>query len=406
MDLRTTAGILDIPREKIFSLIAESKKQPELLDNPNARKEFIDLHLGINKPTGNTEKEESITSNQLDNTPSVSNKSTVEKETKPKRSRKKQEVAPKTESSPVVEQTVEPKEPETPSAQQDNFEQRASVIDEVLNASDANNLSIWKQVQRTDPRFTKPLEGVGFTGTSINSTYMFMRATEIFGPIGEGWGYEVLEEKFIDGKPLLEPVLDERNKQVATRFLRDADGSLFCEQNHSIKIRFWYIIECETRGEFESYGATPYRYQTNYGIKVDGEAIKKSLTDAIKKALSMLGFSSDVFMGMHDNPEYIVSNKLEFEIKNASEKAEDITRIRKELDEKFTKHTEVMRSAVTANELRGIASTLTREISAHIKSAQERRDEDYEKYLSGRLRRLNQIEKECLDKLKQKEEAI
>ncbi|ENH4925006.1 hypothetical protein ACTLTC_002200 [Proteus mirabilis] len=406
MDLRTTAGILDIPREKIFSLIAESKKQPELLDNPNARKEFIDLHLGINKPTGNAEKEESITSNQLDNTPSVSSKSTVEKETKPKRSRKKQEVAPKTESSPVVEQTVEPKEPETPSAQQDNFEQRASVIDEVLNASDANNLSIWKQVQRTDPRFTNPLEGVGFTGTSINSTYMFMRATEIFGPIGEGWGYEVLEEKFIDGKPLLEPVLDERNKQVATRFLRDADGSLFCEQNHSIKIRFWYIIECETRGEFESYGATPYRYQTNYGIKVDGEVIKKSLTDAIKKALSMLGFSSDVFMGMHDNPEYIVSNKLEFEIKNASEKAEDITRIRKELDEKFTKHTEVMRSAVTANELRGIASTLTREISAHIKSAQERRDEDYEKYLSGRLRRLNQIEKECLDKLKQKEEAI
>ncbi|MDM3791674.1 hypothetical protein [Proteus mirabilis] len=406
MDLRTTAGILDIPREKIFSLIAESKKQPELLDNPNARKEFIDRHLGINKPTGNAEKEESITSNQLDNTPSVSSKSTVEKETKPKRSRKKQEVAPKTESSPVVEQTVEPKEPETPSAQQDNFEQRASVIDEVLNASDANNLSIWKQVQRTDPRFTKPLEGVGFTGTSINSTYMFMRATEIFGPIGEGWGYEVLEEKFIDGKPLLEPVLDERNKQVATRFLRDADGSLFCEQNHSIKIRFWYIIECETRGEFESYGATPYRYQTNYGIKVDGEVIKKSLTDAIKKALSMLGFSSDVFMGMHDNPEYIVSNKLEFEIKNASEKAEDITRIRKELDEKFTKHTEVMRSAVTANELRGIASTLTREISAHIKSAQERRDEDYEKYLSGRLRRLNQIEKECLDKLKQKEEAI
>lgn len=406
MDLLTTAGILDIPREKIFSLIAESKKQPELLDNPNARKEFIDRHLGINKPTGNAEKEESITSNQLDNTPSVSSKSTVEKETKPKRSRKKQEVAPKTESSPVVEQTVEPKEPETPSAQQDNFEQRASVIDEVLNASDANNLSIWKQVQRTDPRFTKPLEGVGFTGTSINSTYMFMRATEIFGPIGEGWGYEVLEEKFIDGKPLLEPVLDERNKQVATRFLRDADGSLFCEQNHSIKIRFWYIIECETRGEFESYGATPYRYQTNYGIKVDGEVIKKSLTDAIKKALSMLGFSSDVFMGMHDNPEYIVSNKLEFEIKNASEKAEDITRIRKELDEKFTKHTEVMRSAVTANELRGIASTLTREISAHIKSAKERRDEDYEKYLSGRLRRLNQIEKECLDKLKQKEEAI
>lgn len=406
MDLRTTAGILDIPREKIFALIAESKKQPELLDNPNARKELIDLHLGISK-SNNTKKEEMTTKlTQTDNASLVSKENTVEKETKPKRSRKKQEVAPKAETAQVIEQTEKPKEPETPSIQHDNFEQRASVLEEVLNLGDANNLNIWKRVQRTDPRFTKPLEGMGFVGTSINSTYMFMRATEIFGPIGEGWGYEVLEEKFIDGKPLVEPVLDERNKQVATRFLRDGDGALFCEQNHSIKIRFWYIIECETRGEFESYGATPYRYQTNYGIKVDGEAIKKSLTDAIKKALSMLGFSSDVFMGMHDNPEYLASNKLEFEIKNASEKAEDITRIRKELDEKFTKHTEVMRSAVTENELRGIASTLTREISAHIKSAQERRDNDYEKYLSGRLRRLNQIEKECLDQLKQKEEAI
>lgn len=406
MDLRTTAGILDIPREKIFSLIAESKKQPELLDNPNARKELIDLHLGISK-SNDTKKEEITTKlSQTDNASLVSKENTVEKETKPKRSRKKQEVAPKAETAQVIEQTETPKEPETPSVPHDNFEQRASVLEEVLNLGDANNLNIWKRVQRTDPRFTKPLEGMGFVGTSINSTYMFMRATEIFGPIGEGWGYEVLEEKFIDGKPLVEPVLDERNKQVATRFLRDGDGSLFCEQNHSIKIRFWYIIECETRGEFESYGATPYRYQTNYGIRVDGEVIKKSLTDAIKKALSMLGFSSDVFMGMHDNPEYLASNKLEFEIKNASEKAEDITRIRKELDEKFTKHTEVMRSAVTENELRGIASTLTREISAHIKSAQERRDNDYEKYLSGRLRRLNQIEKECLDQLKQKEEAI
>ena len=406
MDLRTTTGILDIPREKIFSLIAESKKQPELLDNPNARKELIDLHLGISKPN-NTKKEEITTKlTQTDNAFLVSKENTVEKETKPKRSRKKQEVAPKTETAQVFKLTEESKEPEAPSVQHDNFEHRASVLEEVLNAGDSNNLHIWKRVQRTDPRFTKPLEGMGFVGTSINSNYMIMRATEIFGPIGEGWSYEVIEEKLVPGNPITERVFDENNKQIGVRFLRDGDGSLKYEENHSIKIKFWYITEKGKKAEFESYGATPYRYMTTRGMKSDPEAIKKSLTDAIKKALSMLGFSSDVFMGMHDNPEYLASNKLEFEIKNASEKAEDITRIRKELDEKFTKHTEVMRSAVTENELRGIASTLTREISAHIKSAQERRDNDYEKYLSGRLRRLNQIEKECLDQLKQKEEAI
>ncbi|WP_140186846.1 hypothetical protein [Providencia stuartii] len=419
MDLRTFTGILNIPREQVFALITESLDQPELIDNANARKAFIDSKLGTNQPKVTALGNGRFSVDNLVNKPANDEQSSTvieEKppviEDKPKRTRKKKEPA-KVEESTSTEAAIEPtKEPESVvisatemTVQRDDFEQRAAVLDDVLKDNN-DHLNIWKRVQRTDARFTKPLEGVGFVGTSINSTYMFMRATEIFGPIGEGWGYEVIEEKFIDGKPLVEPVLDERNKQVATRFLRDSDGSLFCEQNHSLKIKFWYIIECETRGEFESYGATPYRYQTNYGIKVDGEVIKKSLTDAIKKALSMLGFSSDVFMGMHDNPEYVASNKLEYEIKAATDNAEDVTRVRKELDDKFTKHTETMRSAVTQNELRGIASTLTREISTHIKLAQDRGDKEYAKYLSGRLRRLNEIEKECIDLLKQKEEAI
>ncbi|EJD6506560.1 hypothetical protein M0I01_RS03015 [Providencia rettgeri] len=423
MDLRTFLSVLDIPRENIFALVAEAREKPELFDDANARKAFIDSKLGTNNPKVTSLGSGRFAVDNLDTKPA--NDETTKEEAEPakpekqKRSSKKKDSPAKIEEEPVKEVVVETEQAQAPvvnypvepvvevtNVQQDDFQQRASVLDEVLNKGDSDNLSIWKRVQRTDARFTKPLEGMGFVGTSINSNYMFMRATEIFGPIGEGWGYEVLEEKLIDGKPLIEPVLNEQNKQVATRFLRDGDGSLFCEQNHSIKIRFWYIIECETRGEFESYGATPYRYQTQYGMKVDGEAIKKSLTDAIKKALSMLGFSSDVFMGMHDNPEYVASNKLEYEIKAATDNAEDATRIRKELDEKFTKHTETMRSAVTQNELRGITSTLTREISTHAKLAKQRGDSEYEKYLNGRLRRLNEIEKECLDKLKQKEEAI
>ncbi len=414
MCLRTFSGILNIPREQIFSLITESLDQPELLDNANARKAFIDSKLSTDQPKITALGNGRFTVDNLE-TQSANDELPEEpvKTEKPKRSSKKKDVPAKSEEAPSKEIAVETiKEPEIATiapieviVQQDDFEQRAEVLDEVLKG-DNDNLGIWKRVQRTDSRFTKPLEGMGFIGTSINSTYMFMRATEIFGPIGEGWGYEVIQEKMLDGKPLTEPVLDERNKQVATRFLRDADGSLFCEQNHSLKIKFWYLIEGNVRGEFESYGATPYRYQTQHGIKVDGEVIKKSLTDAIKKALSMLGFSSDVFMGMHDNPEYVASNKLEYEIKAASDNAEDSTRIRKELDEKFTRHTETMRSAVTANELRGITSNLTREISTHAKLAKERGDKEYEKYLSGRLRRLKEIESECLDHLNQKEEAI
>ncbi|WP_272670125.1 MULTISPECIES: hypothetical protein [unclassified Providencia] len=405
MDLRTFPSVLDIPRENIFALVAEAREKPELFDDANARKAFIDSKLGTNSPKVTSLGSGRFAVDNLD--AKLANDETPEqpaKTEKPKRTSKKKDTPAKVEKEPVVIET--PVVPKPIAAEQDDFEQRAAVLDEVLNSGNTNHLNIWKQVQRTDSRFTKPLDGMGFVGTSINSTYMFMRATEIFGPIGEGWGYEIIEEKMIDGKPLVEPLLDAHHKQVAMRFLRDGDGTLLFEQNHSIKIRFWYIIEGETRGEFESYGATPYRYQTKQGIRTDSEVIKKSLTDSIKKALSMLGFSSDVFMGMHDNPEYVASNKLEYEIKAASDNAEDATRIRKELDEKFTRHTETMRSAVTPNELRGITSTLTREISTHAKLAKQRGDSEYEKYLNGRLRRLNEIEKECLDQLKQKEEAI
>ncbi|MEL2356101.1 hypothetical protein AAES00_26630, partial [Klebsiella pneumoniae] len=73
-------------------------------------------------------------------------------------------------------------------------------------------------------------------------------------------------------------------------------------------------------------GCTPYIYGSKYGTTCDGEAAKKSLTDATKKALSGLGFSGDIFMGLYDNLEYRQKNKAEFDLKNASESAEDAAR--------------------------------------------------------------------------------
>ncbi|WP_265494948.1 hypothetical protein [Providencia heimbachae] len=411
MDLRTYPSVLNIHRETIFALVTEVQSHPELFDDANARIAFIKEKLGTTEPKVTALGNGRFSVDNLIQQPANDEPASMIIEEKPKRTRKKKEPT-NVEESTATETAIEPEpiiieaEQTLIIAERDDFKQRAIIINEVIKKGNTENLDIWSKVQRTDPRFTKPLEGLGFVGTSINGTYMMMRATELFGPIGQGWNYEVIEERLVDGKPLTEPVLDERNKQVATRFLRNGDGSLFCEQNHIVKIKFWYIKPNGTKAEFESYGATPYLYQTHYGLKSDGEAIKKSVTDAIKKALSLLGFSADIYLGMYDNPEYMAANKLEHEIKSAANDAGEIARITKELDDKFTKHTETMRSAVTQSELRGVASTLTREISTHIKLAQERGDKEYAKYLSGRLRRLNEIENECVNLLKQKEEAI
>lgn len=406
-EIRIIPTALQIPRETVFAVVREGKELPDLMNDAAARKQFVADRIGITQAESSHDQETGRSGADItEDKPSVAAAPEKTRRTRTKKSEKHAEkstpeIAANDEPATTA-QTSEPSITMEPAAT-DDFCRRAEILDEVL--ADTDNLSIWKQVQRTDPRFTKPLEGVGYAGTSINGNYMIMRATEIFGPIGEGWSYEVLEEKMIPGNPLTEKVFDSNHKQVGVRFLRDADGSLFCEQNHSIKIKFWYMTKSGKKAEFESYGATQYKYTTTKGLKSDAEVIKKSLTDAIKKALSMLGFSSDVYMGMHDNPEYLIKNKMEFEIKAASDNADDTVRLREELDEKFKRNTETMRTAVTTNELRGIASTLSREISVHINNAKSRGDKEYQKYLEGRLRRLKAIEDECLTKLTEKQEA-
>lgn len=302
------------------------------------------------------------------------------------------------EKSPQLQQAEENADRAEALAQQlkaDDFQQRAAQVAQVIaeqTAEAQKNLDIWKRVMRTDPRYTKPIEGAGYVGTSINSEYMFMRATEIFGPIGTGWGFDIVEEKMIAGAPMSEAVF-EGGKIIGNRILRDADGSILFEQNHSLLIEFWYVLN-GTKGRVTAYGATPYMYKTKRGFMADGEVMKKSLTDAIKKSLSMLGFSADVFLGWHDLPEYREENATEFAIRNASDKAEDVTRLREELDEKLAKVADTITSAVTVNEASKVHASIAREVETHRKAAEAKGDADHAKYLAGRLRRLTALKDE------------
>ncbi|MDH1321151.1 exodeoxyribonuclease VIII [Enterobacter bugandensis] len=307
-----------------------------------------------------------------------------------------------TEEPPTPSKEVE--KVEVPAAQpaEPSFQSIGAALENDL-AGKGDNMKIWRSVMRTDPRYTKDLAGAGFEGTSINAEYMVMRATEIFGPIGTGWGFEVMEDRMLPGAPMSEAIYEDK-KFVGNRLLRDGDGTLITEKNHSIKIKFWYAIEGDIRGEVEAYGATKYLYKTKNGITCDGEAQKKSLTDAIKKALSLLGFSADVWLGLYDQAEYKQENATEFAIKNASEKAEDVTRLRNELDEKLTRVANTIEHAVSTNEAKKVFDTLAREVEVHRKAAEAKGDTEHAKYLSGRLRRLTQIKDQRIKTLTENQE--
>lgn len=138
------------------------------------------------------------------------------------------------------------------------------------------NMTLWDSVQKTDPSHTKKVnQRGGFT--SISAHYQVMRATEVFGPVGIGWGYDC-------GEPI------------------------FTGPFIIIPVRVWYQDRANTFGPI--YGSAEIA-----GARPDSDAPKKAMTDALTKALSHLGFNADVFLGKFDDNKYVAQMAAEFKAK-------------------------------------------------------------------------------------------
>ena len=165
----------------------------------------------------------------------------------------------------------------------------------------STNLHIWEQVQETPTTATKTNKFQGRDVTSINAQYIVQRATEVWGPIGFGWGYEIVEERCDDMGPMF------HNDQMVGTY-----------KNHTILLRLWYKQDGE-KYHVDHFGHTPYVYRSKNGPMVDQDAPKKSLTDALKKCLSMLGFAADIFLGMYDDQDYVEAVKTKEYIQKADD---------------------------------------------------------------------------------------
>lgn len=213
----------------------------------------------------------------------------------------------------------------------------------------STNMRIWGQVEKTDTRYTKDAKVGGQQITSLNGTAMIMKATEVFGPAGIGFGWTVLEERFDKGAEIF---VGEGDKRASIGF----------ELNHTVKIKFWIKQDGE-RGEFEQYGCTPYLYKSKYGTTTDGEAPKKSLTDAIKKSLSMLGFSADVFLGMFDDRDYVQQRQEEQAIEQAVDKDAEIAKQQQDRLDYIKSVIDNMQGAKTPHELKKIHDVAVRQLT-------------------------------------------
>jgi hypothetical protein len=139
--------------------------------------------------------------------------------------------------------------------------------------TDNNNMRIWDNVSKTNPAHTTHVnQRGGFT--AISAQYQIMSATEQFGPIGVGWGYECAEPIFQQGFII-------------------------------VPVTIWHGERSNTFGPV--YGCCEM-----FGKRPDSDAPKKATTDAITKGLSQLGFNADVFLGKFDDNKYVADLKKEF----------------------------------------------------------------------------------------------
>ncbi|HBS6214509.1 TPA: hypothetical protein MAL84_004415 [Klebsiella pneumoniae] len=419
MALRTTEHILKYDRDSIFGVV-QNVPAKDTYHFPDSLRRHIDSWLDANGRFEETEtgsvKQPEATQNTASN---VVEKAEVPQpvvtDTQAKQARETlNDMGYGVYASGDAEQPVEKLSTKAETIA-DNAEVLAKQIihaerlpdaEEVMKSAGAqsigqDNLELWKRVFKTDERFTKAFTQNG-GGTSINGTYLTMLATREFGPKGIGWGVDILEERFDIGAPITRQVKGKDNN-ASWELVLDGNGNTVNEQHHVVTVRLWYILN-GVRGEETAYGCTPYIYGSKYGITCDGEATKKSLTDATKKALSGLGFSGDIFMGLYDNLEYRQRNKAEFDLKNASETAEDAVRLRQEFDDKLSRVANTLAHGVTVNEINGVFSPIAREIDVHIKAAQANSDAQHERYLSGRLRRLITIKDGRIKELNKAEE--
>lgn len=123
-----------------------------------------------------------------------------------------------------------------------------------------NNMELWDSVCETDPKNTKAVKYGKREFTAIDAYSQIKQATELWGPYGGKWGLAGLEITELSGSQLL-----------ISGVFKYPDGQFPVANN----------------------------------IVLGMDSVKKLVTNTISKALSMLGFNTDVFLGRYEDDMYV-----------------------------------------------------------------------------------------------------
>ena len=132
-----------------------------------------------------------------------------------------------------------------------------------------DNLYIYNAAREVPPEAQKQFNNGRFSGTDINPMWRIKKLTELFGPCGIGWYYEVLSE----------------------RSERLTDDTLIAVVDLNLYIKH----DGEWSKPIFGTGGNQLVNKTNKGVSTSDEGYKMALTDALSVACKALGIGADIY---------------------------------------------------------------------------------------------------------------
>lgn len=134
-----------------------------------------------------------------------------------------------------------------------------------------NNLRIYEQARSVPASALKRILGGRLKGMSdVNPMFRIKRITEIFGPCGFGWKYEIVSQKF------------ETQGQEVKCFMQ---------------INLYVKMDDKWSEPIPGVGGSDFVSREKNGLFVNDECEKMALTDALSVAMKALGVAADVYWG-------------------------------------------------------------------------------------------------------------
>lgn len=132
-----------------------------------------------------------------------------------------------------------------------------------------DNLHIYNAAREVPTEAQKQFNNGRFSGTDINPMWRIKKLTELFGPCGIGWYYEVISER--------------SERLTDDTLIAVVDLNLYIKHNG------------EWSKPIFGTGGNQLISKTKSGVSTSDEGYKMALTDALSVACKVLGIGADVY---------------------------------------------------------------------------------------------------------------